>query len=866
MEIKNIILSRPEESVGKCDWSRILAPPMGSQASVYNKKNYGVTITVWDALSPIDTFSAKMVISIDTEYQSNPAHGGNDILSYQILAYEEGGKMAQLIFHIPDDRIGHRLSLSELVDETRKALEVKVPILRSDGKKRIEHAAIRIIAHFSPAEWAALRDRTQFAAALQIIRKSPVSLSPSPINLKLSNRTVATSLEVVDTSLIAPAKFRSLGAVGDVVDVAKVKLPEGAIEQMQQLRRDNPELFDLYAITDCRVALAFYLEMQRIVRDVLHLDKLGPTLGSIAVSKCVSVIGEKKYLNIFGLKKVKANRKQKVVLNEAREHVESFAAAAFKGGLNMAYPRQIDGCLVLDIDFTSCYPSAGATLPAIDWQAMIDQDPRPACKPDASDKHTPISIAHVEFEFPESCTRPTIPVDSGARGLIYPLKGTGYATHFELDAALAKGAKIKILRQEIFPPRISKDGADLALAEFFKLMVVERSKHPKGSLENLLFKEIANSVYGKLAQGVKPRNVRSFGDTHALPNSKITCPAYATAITGLVRAALIGLMDAVEQVGGVVLAATTDGAMVAFPKIKFKPEFLNSKGKPEVDISAVPGLYEALMDNPAIRALSRGRQNMGCDPLPVEVKSAGDNAHVLKTRGYYLRFQEEVQHIAKCNLQLNGMDVNKQALALKMFSDMDTIPSWNMSYLASAQKIYDGKASDVVRINESRRVNVDYDFKMIPDGLGGFRPPRTLEEFNAFRDTVDNIRRAPKPDKNGKVKKSKRATINRVMMARSGIRVYGDEEASLRRMFLYAIVQDIAGLHPRDADGSKILSVELARRARVSTNDIKNAKRRTFKPPPRTEIALHVLQDILNDTHLSLMNITQEMEVLFAKI
>ncbi|MFB9570675.1 hypothetical protein ACFFRS_27235, partial [Saccharopolyspora hordei] len=310
------------------------------------------------------------------------------------------------------------------------------------------------------------------------------------------------------------------------------------------------------------------------------------------------------------------------------------------------------------------------------------------------DHATPISIAYVRFKFPDDCPRPCIPVSAGSRGLIYPIEGIGYAGHFELDAAYARGAEIEILHQEHFTPLRQADGKPiLCFAEFFTIMIRERNKYPKKSLENLIYKELANSAYGKLAQGVMLRRVRSFDALSNLPPSAITCPVYASAITGLVRTALIEMMDAAETVGGVILAATTDGAMIAFPDIPYTPT---------ADIDTVPGLMDALLSKPAIAALSQGRINSGADPSPVEVKHVGDCAYVLKTRGYVLRAGNDVQHIAKCGHQLEG-NANEQAAQLDAYHNSDDIDTWRLSHLSSAQKIWDGKAKDLIRLEPEER-------------------------------------------------------------------------------------------------------------------------------------------------------------------
>ena len=163
----------PVKPPDKCDYSRNLIPTKSAQVTKIKRKNYGVIVTVWDALCCYDTAGPALVISLDTEYQFNPSTSSNTILSYQVTAFGRGRRMAQLIFHVPDECAGLRLSLSEIVEEARHALGIKPGALKF---KLRAPGALRVIAHFTTAEWAALRDRRQLAAVLQIIRKSPVTL------------------------------------------------------------------------------------------------------------------------------------------------------------------------------------------------------------------------------------------------------------------------------------------------------------------------------------------------------------------------------------------------------------------------------------------------------------------------------------------------------------------------------------------------------------------------------------------------------------------------------------------------------------------------------------------------------------------
>lgn len=403
-----------------------------------------------------------------------------------------------------------------------------------------------------------------------------------------------------------------------------------------------------------------------------------------------------------------------------------------------------------------------------------------------------IALAHMSFRFPPSCRWPCIPIRAGSRGLIYPLVGTSFATAYELEAALTKGAEVDIHRVEVMENHTLSNRPELMFADYLALLVAQRRQHPKGSLENLTFKEMSVSFYGKLAQGVRTRNIRSFDDCSSLPESKITSPAHAGAITGLVRAALIGLIDAIEECGGQVLAATTDGAMASFPHLANLPR--------PVTLANIPGLIDAALRKPAIQALQIGLQNMGINDLPIEIKHVGDRANIWKTRGYIIWEDGIAQHVARA-----GHRGSAEELMRYDAEDMGDF-KWTLNRLSSVQAIWDGKVDDIVNIEEHRRVNLDYDFKRIPTADGDFRPPVDMAEFERWRDTMENIR-----------KRGERASLSKVRTAMSGVNLHGGEESSAERQMLRAIMQDLTGIYPRDELGLPISQRALATRLGVSS-------------------------------------------------
>jgi len=154
-----------------------------------------------------------------------------------------------------------------------------------------------------------------------------------------------------------------------------------------------------------------------------------------------------------------------------------------------------------------------------------------------------------------------------------------------------------------------------------------------------------------------------------------------------------------------------------------------------------------------------------------------------------------------------------------------------MKSLASAQSIYDGKNLDLIGLRESRRINLDFDFKFIPDGRGGYRPPRDLHEFQDWRESAEAIR-----------KSGSRATESRVAMSVVGVQLRGGETPAIKRQVLRALIQNVGGIRP-----AKLNDREIAELLGYSATDGKNAKRRPFQPLPRTAEVERILSQVLRD-------------------
>jgi hypothetical protein len=338
-----------------------------------------------------------------------------------------------------------------------------------------------------------------------------------------------------------------------------------------------------------------------------------------------------------------------------------------------------------------------------------------------------------------------------------------------------------------------------------------------------MLKEMANSFYGKLAQGLTERQVYNFsGESNSIPASRVTVPHYAAMTTGIVRAALAGLVAEIGTRNGCrVLSATTDGAMVVVPR-RFPLE-VDYKGhiKPPASFASLySDIYEALMQAPPIQALEQGRLNMRLEQGAwLEVKHVGTEAWTFKTRGYILRHAGVDQHRAWSGYRPRSGDE-----MIEIYSDPAQREA-TITRLRTMREILEGSAGDLVGVEVSKVANLDYDYKRIPllDGSGRTRPPETIEDIDRLRQAAKTLHKATPQ------KEAQRATPDAVAMRMHGLTMRGGTEQTIRRQLLRAIVQDIGQWRPPG-----ITDKDIAERLEVSTDDVKNQKRQPFKPLPDT--------------------------------
>jgi hypothetical protein len=418
------------------------------------------------------------------------------------------------------------------------------------------------------------------------VQKTYVTLGkayPAHVNVGGHIRRFVVSL--VDTQLLVPGSARSLAALGDLYQFPKldpgskdIVSEDGTIERIPYIERmdlllaDDPQLYERYAIRDAEISARHVHEVWLFANDELSLKLSSPplTLGSLAVSNLIESWGTRG-IDIDAVldgRVVKTKRydphRRRYISTSERKHTpmfkskESLAADCFHGGRNECFcygptiDTEAEGIPTFrEFDLISAYAVAMASIGMPDWTRMHASRDLSEFRPGV------LGIARVRFGFPGRTRFPSLPVVApNDYGLVYPLEGEAYATASEIAVARCQGATIEVLDGVIVP------GLEDACRPF--MLVIDdlqrrRNQHPKGSLRNEMFKQLANSIYGKLGQGIKGTTVydtRTDGRSTIGP-CEVTNAFLAGYVSGLIRGLISELLAGIPD-HRTVVSVTTD--------------------------------------------------------------------------------------------------------------------------------------------------------------------------------------------------------------------------------------------------------------------------------------------------------------------
>ena len=647
-----------------------------------------------------------LTIGFDTEFKQ-VSEGHNNVLSYQY--YAEWGSPGSVDYK-------HWEGILFTYDDDRMKLTDFIHWVISDGINEFNldslPGKVFMVCHFSVVDVSLFADFNDFKNQIDNVRRTFVSIK-NGIRLYAHNEEknpdTRFNLFFRDTFVLAPLGFKSLKALGDLVGLPKLEIKRDEIENMDVFRKKDPDQFIQYALRDAVICVKYVNEIRRIYSD-LGLSRRSPnqepddftdtpvTLTSIGVDYLLNIWEQRDINsgNVLGVARHRARRYNRIVgqyyykwintLHENRNIGEQFAVETYHGGRSETYlfGASSKGKWV-DYDLCGAYTTAMASIGVPLW----DQLHQTTDIGELTDLNN-LSFCLCEFKFPKSVKYPSMPVRT-EYGLIFPREGKSYCCGPELILARKLKAKIEIKFGYVLP----MDTKTYPYLEFVRECRKHRNKYEKETLENMFWKEIGNSTYGKTAQGLRKKNVfdtRS-GETETLKASKITNPFIASQITSLVRAVvseqLNKLPDDVE-----VCNVTTDGFLSTLPPEKLKSitngTLSRHFGKFAKEVTGTPGVLEIKHE---------ARQVMGWRTRgQLTVESEGEKPIILAKGG--IKAPTAVKE-----------EANEWILTQFLNRTPDT--KYTVEYIRSIRSIY-GDEYDATTITLNRRLSMEYDWKRKP--------------------------------------------------------------------------------------------------------------------------------------------------------
>lgn len=527
-------------------------------------------------------------IGFDTEYVFNPETRQNDILSYQSYVVLPDNTGISNIIYPPDSQKKSRLSFKEFLCQTITPLPETGVITKWPG-------IINIYAHFIRADIASFANFwSDYKILLKGIRGTVSSFKNrygidfdeqqerrvKTEQIMFDKRTSpprCSNVAFIDTLLITPGGM-GLAECGELLGLPKLTIPAPySITNMREYLLGDRAGFEAYALRDAEIAVRYALQVRNFCARELMIDRVPATIGAMAVSRFTKTLKENNMSPEVCLgthiktRELWLTEKQafRTIKNPAsvpsRELFETFPINCYHGGRNECFMMG-----VTPSDHWYDYDLAGAyTTGLLDILTPDYGNIRLSKNPDDYCGHV-MGFALVTFRFPESVPYPSLPVRTDQYGLFFPLSGESWATAPEIELALSLGAEMTIHNGIIVPwicdtsPHNSESTS--VFLPFVQQVRENRNRHIKGSLEEKFWKEIGNSLYGKLAQGLRAKTAfdTARGLNRSLPPSSVTQPFFAAHVTGFIRAVAGELMNALPSDSSVV-SVTTDGFLTNCP-------------------------------------------------------------------------------------------------------------------------------------------------------------------------------------------------------------------------------------------------------------------------------------------------------------
>ena len=429
-----------------------------------------------------------------------------------------------------------------------------------------------LIGHNIPADLSLLKDFESFKSELDLVNKSIITLGKG-------FRYGKFNVVIRDTMLLIPASQKKLANIGKLYNFEKIELSEFEINNMDKLLKTNPNKFQEYAMKDSLITLKHALWMEGFY---FNINGLGiPTILSNISNKFV-----KEYWNRIGYPGYQLEVAPEYLIGEASiiqtplglsevgdlSLKLSLYISNYKGGQNESFMYSVDinnGNAWYDYDLVSAYTTIlsmaehpdntnGVRIAKEDLKLMNDDY--------LINSYT---IIKCNFVFSDNVKYLSIPMYVDEITTVYPLESEGaMLTGAEYLLAKSQGCKFEI--EEVYTiPFLKTNETDLETGSNvlypFKEIITEiqrkRREYPKGTISNLIYKEIGNSIYRSVVKEMldKRKYDNKVGKPIRMQAHYLTNPIIASWITGYIRSIIGECLHNIQLLGGKALSVMTDG-------------------------------------------------------------------------------------------------------------------------------------------------------------------------------------------------------------------------------------------------------------------------------------------------------------------
>ena len=419
-----------------------------------------------------------------------------------------------------------------------------------------------LLAHLSQADLSMLSDFEDIKEGLNIVNGSFVTIrDPLSIN--------GRSIHIRDTMLLAPGGSRSLASIGRLYGEGfeKIKISKQELEDMESFLANDPDKFVEYAVRDALISLVHGMWMEEFNFKSGGVG-IPVSLSSIGRKFVKSVWKELKYpgyqvSNKYSLGNVSSTITPKG-LNVVKDigYVLPYYIANYKGGRNECFMYGIDRETVwFDYDLSSAYTTVMALIGQPDYAKYRKITLNDLNKLSREEILYSYIIISTEFEFPRETKYPSIPCYVDANSTIYPLQGQAVLTGAEYLLAQSQCCKLKV-KEIHYLPFHQSEFADLKpFGAIVQIVQDKRREYAKGTISNLMYKEIGNGIYGSVVRGIsdKKKYDTKSKTTQRLTGDELSNPLIASWTTAFIRSIIGECLDSIHKLDGLVVSVTTDG-------------------------------------------------------------------------------------------------------------------------------------------------------------------------------------------------------------------------------------------------------------------------------------------------------------------